>query len=433
MRIAIIGFGKVARKLIDTIKTFPEYHRDDMRIYAVHTYRNTLSYGSDLVVEIPDPHGDGYRTYKDGLQSTDLCTRVSNYEEWLLDESNRGAFDHVFMATPYNESSTKLLYRLLKDGKSGTTFYLMNKDLVRDHWESLVGEAALKGSNISFNAIALGIEDYEKVDINRATIKKYVEDPRLLEPNSLSSEDIAAGIIKEIRRKFDIGSNWTPKTLPEEYLKDAEERWLEEEKEMARLHIVTREKIIDRTKTMLETGEYERDSNTTAMFPDALTNDEVETLYRFVVGGEGDYFRKEWYDESRKCLVIEHEMLLWFYGEHKMDDMSASAFLRSDLRTTSARYYKYDSEESYVEEHVESPKCGYVIEYALTSEEFWPIYLEMEEDPESAMGKNDALAYTSQKVSRDRLSTTKNKSVEIVIFHLAPSVNGMPAKCECYE
>jgi hypothetical protein len=116
VRILVLGFNERARELIDTIKHFPGYGlHNQVFIYHVYVPRNSLSYGKELVVEIPDPHGDGYRTYKDGFQALDeYSTTISNYTPWLLEQAEAGAFTLVVDFLE-NSSEIDLLREQLSD------------------------------------------------------------------------------------------------------------------------------------------------------------------------------------------------------------------------------------------------------------------------------------------------------------------------------
>lgn len=108
MRIVVLGFNNYSRDLIAQIKRFPEYG-DQVSIYHIQSLINSLSYGKEYVVEIPDPQGDGYRTLNDGLQAIPkYSTTVSNYIPWLIDEARNGTFDTVVDCMGDTDEETSL-------------------------------------------------------------------------------------------------------------------------------------------------------------------------------------------------------------------------------------------------------------------------------------------------------------------------------------
>lgn len=300
MRILLVGFGPLARELSSKIKHFPEYgmHKG-VYIYHIFVERNSLSYGRDLVVEIPDPHGDGYRTYKDGLQALDnYSTTVSNYKPWLLEEARSGAFDIILDCT---DKTTKS-YSLISEIKSA---------------------AGSKCKLIPSNLIGVN-----------STIGK-------------------------LRDMLDGGKAWEPVEFSEEFLKEASDAWSAAQKKMNEYHIINRKRdISNRLAGVDHKSELLRRSCFSAI-PD-FDRDLVD---RFVIDGDNhdEYSREEYYDADHDCSIVKHGILDKFFGWHHTEQFASREFLTPYLEIESAIYIKYLSDSSkhvefneskYVIEHV---------------------------------------------------------------------------------
>jgi hypothetical protein len=284
MRILVVGFGPLARKITDQIKRFPEYGLNNkVFIYHIFTRRNSLSYGKNLVVEIPDPHGDGYRTYNDGLQSLDeYATTISNYKPWLLSEAEAGSFQLVIDCTNRTRESYSLLAELLNSAG---------------------------GSLKILPASVVGAE---------ATISK-------------------------IRMMLDGGEPWELVDFNSEMLKRASQLNAEAEVKMARYHQINRQnQIIHRGNPSGATA-----VDHYSIFA-AIPDFDRDLVNRFVINGEDGeaYSRVEIYDAEHDCLVITHGLLEYFFGWHHTEQLAAKEFLDPELEIDSARYYKYLSNES---------------------------------------------------------------------------------------
>lgn len=310
MHILIVGFGPLARELSDKIKHFPEYglHKE-VSIYHIFTRRNSLSYGKNLVVEIPDPHGDGYRTYKDGLQALDnYSTTVSNYKPWLLEEAANGSFDVLLNCTSKTSESYSLISEILKssDGK------------------------------------CVGI------------------------PSNIVGIDAT---INELRRLIDGGEPWEPVEFTEEFLKEASDAWEDAQIKMAEYHLINRNKDIAKRKFELAGLDI---SNRRSCFR-AIPDFDKDLIERYVVEGDthGEYVREESYDSEHDCLLVKHEILEQFFGWHHTEQLASVAFLNPNLEIESATYIKYLSDSSrhvdfpdadYVIEHVYKGKIEIIDE-----------------------------------------------------------------------
>ena len=284
MRILVIGFGDLARTIVDQVKRFPEYGlNEEVFIYHIFTRRNSLSYGKDLVVEIPDPHGDGYRTYNDGLQSLDkYATTVSNYKPWLLEEAAAGSFDVVLDCTNRTQESYSLIAQLL---------------------------SASDGSLKIVPASMIGVD---------ASISRL--------------RDILNG-----------GQEWSPVDLDENLLREAQKLNAEAEVTMIGRHQDNRRAQIDAGGN--PTGATALDHY--SIFA-AIPDFDRGLIDRFVVNGDKseDHARAEMYNASSDCLVIEHDMLTSFFGWHHTEQLAAKEFLIPELEVASARYIKYLSDTS---------------------------------------------------------------------------------------
>ena len=289
MRILVLGFGPLARDITGRIKRFPEYGLNNkVFIYHIFTRRNSLSYGKDLVVEIPDPHGDGYRTYNDGLQSLDeYATTISNYKPWLLSEAKAGSFQLVIDCTNRTRESYSLLAELLNSA----------------------------GGNLKIlPASVIGAE---------ATISK-------------------------IRMMLDGGEPWEPVDFNSEMLKGASQLNAEAEVKMARYHQINRQnQIIHRGNPNGATAVDHY--SIFAAIPD-FDRDLVNRFV--INGEDGEaYSRVEIYDAEHDCLVITHGLLEYFFGWHHTEQLASKEFLNSELEIESARYVKYlNNESAHVED-----------------------------------------------------------------------------------
>jgi hypothetical protein len=284
MRILIVGFGPLARKITDHIKRFPEYGLDDkIFVYHIFTRRNSLSYGKDLVVEIPDPHGDGYRTYNDGLQGLDTyATTVSNYKPWLLEEAKAGAFQIIIDCTNRTQESYSLLAELLKSAEG---------------------------------------------------------DLRIIPASVIGAE----ATISKIRIMLDGGEPWEPVDFSSEMLREASQLNAEAEIKMARYHQINRQNQIIHGGN--PTGATAIDHY--SIFA-AIPDFDRELINRFVINGEDSeaYSRVETYDAKHDCLVVTHGMLEYFFGWHHTEQLAAKEFLAPELEIDSVKYYKYLSDEA---------------------------------------------------------------------------------------
>lgn len=183
MRIMVLGFGDLARKVVATVKTFPEYgEHKEVSAGHIFTRVNSLSYGPELVVEIPDPHGDGYRTYNDGFQALDAySTTVSNYLPWLLEETEAGSFNVFIDCMSENRESKELAVQLKNAMPEDSTW--------------------IRGSH--------------------------------------------GEVIAKLRDMIDGGAPWTPTVYSEDFIKNAERLWSDANKKMYEYHIKNRQRDIE--------------------------------------------------------------------------------------------------------------------------------------------------------------------------------------------
>lgn len=299
MRVMVLGFGDLARKIVSTVKTFPEYgeHRE-ISVNHIFTRVNSLSYGPDLVVEIPDPHGDGYRTYKDGFQALDdYSTTVSNYIPWLLEETAAGSFN-VFIDCMSENRESKQLAAQLKE--------IMTDDST---W--------IRGSHDE--------------------------------------------VIFKLRDMIDGGAPWTPATYSKEFIENAQRLWASANKKMYEYHIKNRQRDIDNRKSANE-ALLARDGYQIFGAIPKFDNEIVERFVKQneLHKDHVDDNRKEYYDKDLDCLVIEHNLLTDFFGWHHTEQVAARVFGTPYLEIASATYRKYNTKGSVKPPEVDA---DYVIEH----------------------------------------------------------------------
>lgn len=283
LRILIVGFGSLARELSNRIKHFPEYGmHGKIAIYHIFVRRNSLSYGKNLVVEIPDPHGDGYRTYRDGLQALDnYSTTVSNYKPWLLEEATNGSFN------------------ILLDCTDGT------------------------------------IESYSLI----SEILSYSDGKCSVIPSNLVGIDAT---IDELRRIYNGNQPWEPIVFTKEFLKDAANAWSAAECKMAEYHLTNKTRDVERRAIEIaEAGGVGWRSCFSA-----IPSFDVDLISKYVIKGEAheEYERHEFLDEATNCLIIKHGILDKFFGWHHTEQLAAREFMNPNLKIESATYIKYLSE-----------------------------------------------------------------------------------------
>jgi len=303
MKILILGFGKLSRELLAKIKSFPEYgEHKEIAASHVHINRNSLSYGPDYVVEIPDPHGDGYRTYNDGFQAiNNYSTTVSDYEEHILGEIASGSFSVIIDCTNQTESSKELLAKI--------------------------------GDVVS-------------------------HDVKLIRANTLQDSDEA---VEEIRKIYNGGLPWVPFNYPPDALDQANAAWKDAQTTMAETHLRRRTEFVEDHPEMAGRTEKEW-PRLEQLIPEV---DRV-SIKRFIVDNEPysiEYSREESYDDEAKCRVVRHEMLNWFFGWHCMEGPATQVHANPKLKIASAKYVEYDSEDSI---SIKEEDYDYAIEYVVS-------------------------------------------------------------------
>ena len=284
MRILILGFGPLARDIANQIKKFPEYGLDkEVFIYHIFTRRNSLSYGKDLVVEIPDPHGDGYRTYNDGLQSLkNYATTISNYTPWLLDEAAAGSFDTIIDCTNRTPESYSLLSRVISSSSK----------TIRVVPANMIGQAQT---------------------------------------------------IQSLRELLDGGEDWKPADIDSSTLSNARLLNKEAESIMLERHQINRINQISNSGNPTGATSLDHYSIFSAI-PD-FDRDLIKRF--IINGDKSDhYHRTELYNAEHDCLIIEHDMLPNFFGWHHTEQLASKEFLEPKLEIESARYIKYLSDTS---------------------------------------------------------------------------------------
>lgn len=441
-RIAVLGFGPVARAVVDKVKRFPEYgtKEDDSpyaEIYVVYVRRNSFTYSPDLVVEVADDENNASRTYNDGLQGIRKYeTTVAYDREWLIDQVRINQINVIVDCTSYNESSVQLMRDILDVANEGTEIHLPSKELVAKHWEELIELAKNKKVSLKFNSIPSGDpNEYDEVDLNEETFLEYLhqQDQTLFIYRNGGPQETADRIVKDIRKSLDGGQPWQPVEFSEEFLAEAEKLAKAAEEKINRISEEDKKEIVQQK---IDSGVI-KDPRATLFMSNIYEENELETLQRFVVNAERDeeYYRHEWYDHEQKCLVIKHEMLNWFFGRNKIEHVAAATFLEYDLKITSARYYKFDSPESQVKQYLPGGSCGWGVEYIISQDEPWPLFFtkgHIEVLPYVEQGQAITARFGAGLAHREPLRNTNNKQVEILYFHLAKPINGVVPGCKCY-
>lgn len=304
MRILILGFGSLARGILAELKKLPDYgEHKKFAASHVHVARNSLSYGPDYVVEIPDPQGDGYRTYNDGLQAVDrYSTTVSDYEEHILAEIKDGSFDMVVDCMSINESSRALFTRIRDVAPNDCKFILANR-------EKSVLDVVTK------------IKD--QLDLNYDEDQSFEMNPSITEEGQVA--------------------------------------WSEAKAKMERLH---RGKRKDYAK---EHPEFDgRTSREYVLLENLIPEVDQASIHRFVINNESypiDYKRSETYNETNKCLIVKHEMLDWFFGWHSVEGPACQIHGNPNLKLASAKYVEYDSNRAIP---MPEEDYDYAVEYVVS-------------------------------------------------------------------
>jgi len=303
MRILILGFGDLARKILAELKKSPDYgEHKKFAASHVHVGRNSLSYGPDYVVEIPDPQGDGYRTYNDGLQAIDnYSTTVSDYEDHILGEIEQGRFSLIVDCMSITESSQELLAKVRDVAPNNCKFVLANRE---------------KTALDAVNRIKNELDIYEDHDLGEL-------DPGLVEEGRVA--------------------------------------WAAAKDKMERLH---REK---RAQYAQEHPEFEgRTAREYVLLENLIPEVDQVSIKRFVVDKQPytiDYKRSETYSKTNKCLIVKHEMLDWFFGWHSMEGPACQIHGNPKLKLASAKYVEYDSDKAIP---LPEEDYDYAVEYVVS-------------------------------------------------------------------
>lgn len=303
MNVLVLGFNEYSREYVDKVKRFPEYGKQDsISIYHIFVTRNSLSYGKDLVVEIPDPHGDGYRTYKDGLQAVDgYSTTVSDYLPWLLEEAAGGSFNLIVdLMLDTSEKSLELISLLKEATPADVKWLTFDRNTGVD---SLISETRSLGGYRS---------DFSYVEFSR------------------------------------------------EFLEKASTLWEAADRKMRSNHINNRSKDVEAyghpDKSMSGIG-YAYVSCIPDKDISVLDHVTGATIYS---DQPKSTYRKEYVDKDYQCLVIEDTILVDFFGEHHVEQVACRAFADPTLKISSAKYVKYLSNDS---KHLPEETDDFVIEY----------------------------------------------------------------------
>jgi hypothetical protein len=406
--IGILGFGPVARKILDKVKKFPEYGlKEDgtpcADVHMVYVNRETYSYGPKLVVPIEDKEGNGSRTYKDGLEAIPRYeTTVSFFEDWLLEHvAEDGDLNTVIDCTSYNEESVALIFKILHEAKKGLRLYTVNKKLIENHLPELLDAA--KENSVEF-----------KYHYSQCT----------------EVDEVSDAVISDLRVVLDGGKSWTPVQFSEEFMEKAKLLSDSAAERMVKVYQAQWDKIAENRRE--EGYEY----NPVEVYPgSALTEFDYKLIDRFVVNGEGDYERTESYDNFEKCRVIWHEMLDWYYGIHLVLPSAARFFIRSDLGITGSRLFIYNSPESVASRNRLKDNCKYAIKIMVAAQDQWVrVFEDLPYNIALEPGEMIGYSMLSGSTYRERMGLTNNKEVKIMMFHLGEKdSSGLVKNCKCYD
>lgn len=390
MELAVLGFGNLAKEVIRQLKEYKAYG-DIFRVYCVHVRRNSLSYGPNQVIEIVDKYGDGLRVYNDGYQATDYYTTVSSYEDWLVEQS--ATYDKIINCMSYNDDSKRLTMRLIQEHKTpGTTMFMPT-----DYGSEVIDAANANGVSLDM------LEGVPSGDL-AAMASAIVEKIKLL------AEAERGGTI-----------NWELANRSKEWMQDAVDASIVAEQKM-------QQRLLDRRVEDIEKDGQPFDDDGVGVGWNTLDPSDIDTLYRFVINGEGFYKRSVGYDNVNKRLVVSHEMLDWFFSGHKMILAASIIFGEPELVPTSTRYVKYDSPES----RVGVSKCPRTIIYSVNQQHPWPLFMDGRKE---VIAKDEAILYQSDWVycESDALKASGNNEVEYIEFHFAPDSVDNPHRCTCFD
>lgn len=301
MRLLFLGISDKSIETIKKVKHIPGYGQEgELYIYHNQVLINSLSYGDDMVVEVPDPHGDGYRTLKDGFQALrEYSTTVSDYVGWLIEEIENG--------------SVHMVVDFLDDSQEANNLRKQIKDALPENAEWL----------------------YEK------------------------DYDVDA-LVSEIARLNLNGKDWFPFEYSQEFWKEAEGAWETAQVVMAENHVKNKKKIIENFPVEQYRDDFINYQNFNAIpkFDRDILDKYVvagEVLTEKLANS-----RTEYYDENHKCTIIEHDLLDKFFGWHHTEYAAARVFRTPYIEIESAKYVRYESDDSTPIIETESE---FVIEY----------------------------------------------------------------------
>ena len=302
MNILILGFNDDSRGFVDKVKRFADYGQNkSLSVYHIFVTRNSLSYGEDLVVEIPDPHGDGYRTYRDGLQAIDgYSTTVSDFLPWLLEEAKSESFDVIIDFLPEHDPDAGPLLTQLKESATSKVRWLDNKS---------------------------------------KSVEELLNEVRLLSGGSLPIHYV---------------------DFSEKFKQEAAALWEEAKVKMRLNHISNRKKDVDKyghpDKSMSGLG-Y-------AYLP-CIPKESLGIIshvtgeYMYYDQPKSRY-HSEYIDVDHNCKIIEDSILVGFLGSHYVEQVACRAFSNPYLKIKSARYVKYLDDNA---SHISLEDSDYVVEF----------------------------------------------------------------------
>jgi hypothetical protein len=128
--------------------------------------------------------------------------------------------------------------------------------------------------------------------------------------------------------------------------------------------------------------------------------------------------RRVWYDQITKRQLVKHDELEGYFSK-KLEPLAIDIFGDKSLKTSFSVYAKYDSEASWLPEHVDKDACVYTINYCLSANTVWPFVVD---GINYSIGTNEALAFMGMESYHGRgpIPDPGNNEVEMVFFHFVP-------------
>jgi len=159
-----------------------------------------------------------------------------------------------------------------------------------------------------------------------------------------------------------------------------------------------------------------------------FSKEDITSLYKLINSGSG---RRVWYDEQTKRDLFQHDDIEEYFSK-KLEPVAKQIFNDKTLKTSFSLYARYNSESSYLPEHVDRHACVYTLDYCLSSTVDWPIIID---GVSYGIGENEALAFMGMDSphSRTTMPDSENPIVEMVFFHFVPSDHWYFKHCQDFR